>query len=142
MQNNIGRKNNMNEYTGIGNLTKDPTITESNEATYCNFTIAINNRNGYTAFVNVAAYNKQALACAEYLQKGSQVCVKGTPDATAWTDKDGNARASLKIKAREVEFLSKIKGKDKNMSNIDKAMQNSPGNSPSTSANSQSQPQR
>lgn len=132
----------MNEYTGIGNLTKDPTLTENYEATYCNFTIAINNRNGDTAFVNVAAYNKQAIACAEYLQKGSQVCVKGTPDATAWTDKDGNVRASLKIKAREVEFLSKIKGKDKDMSNIDRAMRNSPANSPSTNATSHTQPQR
>ena len=43
----------MNQYTGIGNLTKDPTFTVGNDNKYCNFTVAVNNRNDDSTFIEV-----------------------------------------------------------------------------------------
>ena len=132
----------MNEYTGIGNLTKDPVFGDNGTTQYCNFTIAINNRNNEPSYLNIVAFGKQAQACNDYLQKGSQIYVKGTPDVDAWIDKNGEARASLKIKAREVEFLNRTKEKNKEISNIDKATQNASVNHPPLPQNKHSQPTR
>ncbi|MEX1377693.1 MAG: single-stranded DNA-binding protein [Eubacteriales bacterium] len=132
----------MNDYTVIGNLTKEPTFNENGDTKFCNFTIAVNNRGSDPSYVNVVAYNNQAQACMDYLKKGSQVCVKGTPEADAWIGKDGEAHASLKVKSKEVEFLSRTKEKNKEMSNIDKAMQNTHQNSPANSANNHNQQAR
>lgn len=133
------RKIKMLETTGIGNLTKDPVMGKSGDIQYCNFTIAINNRSNEPSYVNVVAFNKQAQACGDYLQKGSQVMVKGIPDVDPWIDKEGNARANLKIKAKEVEFLSRTKEKGKEMSNIDRAMQKQGTSSSQSRSNNHNQ---
>ena len=132
----------MNDYTVIGNLTKEPTFNENGDTQFCNFTIAINTRGSDPSYVNVVAYNNQAQACMDYLKKGSQVCVKGTPEADAWIGKDGEAHANLKVKAKEVEFLARTKEKNKEMSNIDKAMQNTQLNSPANNTNNRNQQAR
>ncbi len=59
----------MKDYLEIGNLTKDPTMTENGDTKFCNFSIAVNERNGDTSYINVVAYNKQAQACMDYLKK-------------------------------------------------------------------------
>lgn len=101
----------MNQYLGIGNLTREPQLTTKDETTYCNFTIAVNNRHDDTSFVDVVAYNKQAEACEKHLQKGSLVCIRGLAIPRAYLDRDGNPRAVLKVKIREIEFLAKTKPK-------------------------------
>ena len=102
----------MNQYLGIGILTKDPVFTERTENTYCNFTVAVNNRNDDTTFVEVVSYGKQAIACNNHLIKGSQVCFKGIPLVRAFLDGEGNPRANLKVRAREIDFISKLKPRD------------------------------
>ncbi len=99
----------MNQYLGIGNLTREPQLTISEDTTYCNFTIAVNNRNDDTSFVDVVAYNKQAEACEKHLMKGSKVCIRGIAEPRAYMDKEGNPRAVLKVKIREIDFLAKTK---------------------------------
>jgi single-strand DNA-binding protein len=99
----------MNQYLAIGNLTKKPELVKHENTTFCNFSIAVNNRDDVTSFVDVTTYGKQAFACEKYLQKGSQVCVKGIPSVRAWVDKDGQAHAVLRVKIREIDFLSFIK---------------------------------
>jgi single-strand DNA-binding protein len=39
---------------------------------------------------------------AEYLKKGQQVIVKGTPEARAWVDKDGVAKSNLEVKVDDL----------------------------------------
>lgn len=99
----------MNQYLAIGNLTKNPELVKHESTTYCNFSIAVNNRDDTTTFVDVTSYGKQALACEKYLLKGSQVCVKGIPSVHAWINKDGQAQATLRVKIREIDFLSHTK---------------------------------
>jgi len=102
----------MNQYLGIGNLTKDPLLTEREENTYCNFTVAVNNRNDDTTFVEVVSYGKQAVACNNRLIKGSQVCFKGIPLVRAYIDNEGKPRANLKVRAKEIDFISRLKPRD------------------------------
>ena len=102
----------MNQYLAIGNLTKDPEYIETDNQTYCNFMIAVNNRNDDTTFVEVVSYGKQAIACNNHLIKGSQVCVRGLPLIRPYLDKDSNPRANLKVRAREIDFISKLKPRD------------------------------
>ena len=39
---------------------------------------------------------------AEFLKKGQQVIVRGTPEARAWTDKDGVAKSNLEVKVEDL----------------------------------------
>jgi single-strand DNA-binding protein len=59
-----------------------------------------------TVWFRVSVWGKPAEACAQYLAKGRQAMVVGEiEEARVFTDRDGNARASLEVKAREVKFL-------------------------------------
>ena len=102
----------MNQYLAIGNLTSDPDYVVTEHQNYCNFMIAVNNRNEEPTFVEVVTYAKQATACSNHLIKGSLVCVKGLPIVRAYLDKQGNHKARLKVKAREVDFISKLRPKE------------------------------
>lgn len=60
-----------------------------------------------TKWYSVDAWNKLAETCNTYLSKGSLVLVEGDVEASAFADKDtGEPRASLKLHARNVRFLS------------------------------------
>lgn len=102
----------MNQYLAIGNLAKDPEFVKTEDKDYCNFAVVVNNRNDDTTYVEVVSYGKQAIACNNHLIKGSKVCVRGIPLIRAYLDKEGKPRANLKVRAREIDFLSKLKPKD------------------------------
>lgn len=91
-----------------GNLTRDPeTKTTQSGASLCTFTVAASNGKDKTDFVRVTAWNKLGDICRQYLAKGRKVAITGTITASAYTDKNGEARASLEVRADDVEFLSK-----------------------------------
>lgn len=97
----------------IGNLCAKPDLryTPAGKAV-CNFTVAVNKptRPGQeqreAEFFNVSAWEKMGEACAN-LDKGSKVFVSGFVKARAYMTQNGEARASLDVTAREVEFLSR-----------------------------------
>jgi single-strand DNA-binding protein len=100
----------------IGNLGRDPELRETKDGTaVCNFPIAVNEywtdrqtneRKDKTMWYRVSAFGSLAENCAKYLIKGRKVMVVGTVEANAYTSKDGEARASLDLRARSVQFLS------------------------------------
>jgi single-strand DNA-binding protein len=53
----------------------------------------------------VSVWDKQAEVVEKYLKKGRQVMVKGRVEARAFTDRDGNVRASLELTSNTVKFL-------------------------------------
>ena len=95
----------------IGNLTANPIYGEKDDLKYCNFTIAINDPfdKDKTEYVRVSTYDNKAIACRDYLKKGSQISVEGTVRASGYIDKTGKPRASLNINADEVQFLNRTK---------------------------------
>lgn len=103
----------LNKVILIGNLTKDPELSEtSSGVAFCKFSIAVNrpfaNADGdrETDFFNITTWRGQAEICAKYLAKGKKVCVIGSIQNRSYEDKDGNKRTATDIIASEIEFLS------------------------------------
>ena len=103
----------MNKITLIGNLTRDPELSQlpSGESV-CKFAIAVNrnftNANGEreTDFFNITAWRGLGENCAKYLAKGRKVCVVGSVQIRNYEDKDGNRRTAVDVVAEDIEFLS------------------------------------
>jgi single-strand DNA-binding protein len=105
----------------IGNLGNDPELryTASN-VPVASFSLAVNRswtgqdgeRKDKVTWFRVSTWNKQAETVNEYLRKGSKVMVIGeVEEARVFTDRDGNPRGSLEVKAQNVRFMdSKSEG--------------------------------
>ena len=102
----------MNKVILIGNLTRDPEVTESaSGVSICRFAIAVSrdyatNGNRETDYFNITTFNKTAENCGKYLKKGNKVAVYGAIQNSSYEDKDGIKRTSTSIVANEVEFLT------------------------------------
>ena len=104
------------QLTLIGHLGADPVMRYTpSGVSVTTFRLAVNrywtNSDGQsqerTTWFNVTAWNRLAETTNQYLNKGQQVCVVGeVEDARPWTDREGNLRASIEVRAREVKFLS------------------------------------
>lgn len=103
------------QLTVIGRLGKDPELRYTPNGTpVCSFSVATdrvwNNDQGVrqeeTTWHNVTVWRKQAEHCAQYLSKGSLVLITGNVKARGYTNRDGQAGASLDVTAEQVKFLS------------------------------------
>ena len=60
-----------------------------------------------TVWFSISAWRRLAETCDQYLTKGQCVLVVGEmEEPSTWTDREGNTRASLEVRARNVEFLT------------------------------------
>ena len=103
----------MNKVCLIGNLTRDPEVSETGSGlTLCRFSIAVNRNYSssdgerQTDFFNITVWRALAENCGKYLKKGSKVAVVGSLQNRSYEDKDGIKRNVTDIVANEVEFLS------------------------------------
>ena len=103
----------MNKVILIGNLTRDPELTETpNGTSVCRFSIAVqrdyagNDGNRETDFFNITVWNRRAENCGKYLKKGNKVAIVGSIQTRSYEDKDGIKRNVTDIVANEVEFLT------------------------------------
>ena len=103
----------MNKVILIGNLTKDPEITTTNNGvSVCRYTIAVTRRYANaegerdTDFINIVAWRALAENCHKFLKKGSKVAVVGNLQNRSYDAQDGSKRYVTEIIAEEVEFLS------------------------------------
>ena len=103
----------MNKVFLIGNLTRDPELTEtpSGVAT-CRFSIAVNrnytSQDGerQTDFFNCTAWRGQAETIARYTKKGNKVAVTGSIQLRNYEDNQGVKRTAVDIIVQDVEFLT------------------------------------
>lgn len=94
------------QITIAGNLGRDPELKYIGDGkAVCDFSVAVAGWQDSTTWFKVTAWGKLAEVCNEYLHKGKQVLVVGEVKASAYLGKDGEAKASLEITAREVKFL-------------------------------------
>jgi single-strand DNA-binding protein len=103
----------MNKVILIGNLTRDPELSEtSSGVSICRFAIAVNR--GYAAqdgerktdFFNVTAWRGLGENVAKYAKKGNKVCVVGSVEIRNYEDSTGAKRTAVDVVAQDVEFLS------------------------------------
>lgn len=103
----------MNKIFLIGNLTRDPELTEtSSGVSICRFAIAVNrNYSGAdgerkTDFFNVTAWRGLGETVARYAKKGNKVAVSGSLEIRNYEDSQGNKRTGVDVIAQDVEFLT------------------------------------
>lgn len=103
----------MNKVYLIGNLTKDPELTQTNSGiSVCRFTLAISRRfqnsegERETDFLNIVVWRGQADNCHKFLKKGSKCAVCGSIQSRSYDAQDGTKRYVTEIVADEVEFIS------------------------------------
>lgn len=110
----------MNKVFLIGNLTKDPELSETNSGVaFCRFTIAVNrpyqeDGNRVADYFNIISWRGQAESCSKYLAKGRKVAIVGALQNRTYEDKDGNKRTVTEVVANEVEFLSATNSSSEN----------------------------
>ena len=94
----------------IGNLTGDAELKEIDNWKVINFSVAHNEKHGQkekVTYIRCAWWfskDKRA-AVVDFLKKGTQVFVEGTPDATAYTNQAGNSVASLELNIARLQLL-------------------------------------
>ena len=103
----------MNKVILIGNLTRDPELSETSSGiAVCRFSIAVSrdyttsDGNRETDFFNITVWRGRAENCGKYLKKGNKVAVVGTLQNRSYEDKDGIKRNVTDIVASDVEFLT------------------------------------
>ena len=110
----------MNNVILIGRLIKDVELryTQSSNATYARFTIAVDRgmskekkqeaeANGQQTadFINIVVWGKQAENCQRYLQKGRNVAIQGRLQSGSYTAQDGTKRYTTEVWAERVQFI-------------------------------------
>ncbi len=104
----------LNKILLIGNLGSDPEMRYiPSGSAVSNFSLAVNRRyttsageqREETEWFRIAAWGQLAETANQYLQKGSKVYVEGRVASRAYTDKDGQARASIEVTAERIQFL-------------------------------------
>ncbi len=103
----------MNKVILVGNLTRDPELSETpSGVAVCRFAIAVSrdyansDGNRETDFFNITVWRGRAEVCGKYLKKGSKVAIVGSLQTRSYEDKDGIKRNVTDVIANEVEFLS------------------------------------
>ena len=110
----------MNNVILIGRLIKDVELryTQSSNATYARFTIAVDRQmskdkkqeaeaNGQQTadFINIVVWGKQAENCQRYLQKGRNVAIQGRLQSGSYTAQDGTRKFVTEVWAERVQFI-------------------------------------
>lgn len=107
------QEENMNKVILIGNLTRDPELTQTaGGVSVCRFTVAVQrnykNEDGEREadFFNVTAWRGLADSVARFTKKGNKVAVSGSIQMRNYEDNQGVKRMAVDILASEVDFLT------------------------------------
>lgn len=110
----------MNRIHLIGNLTRDPELSETPAGVaVCKFSIAVSrtyaDQNGekQTDFFNCTAWRGQAENIAKYCAKGNKIAVVGSMQSRAYEDRQGVKKTAWEVQISEIEFLSPHEAQEK-----------------------------
>ena len=109
----------MLEISGIGRLTKNIELITKNTGKgatpFCKLSLAFDNgKDNAATFVDFDCWGEKAKNHAKYLEKGSQVYVKGAMVPNNY-EKDGMKVYSNNFIAKDVEYLSSRKSAEKGL---------------------------
>ena len=97
----------------VGNVGRDAELKYTPQGVaVCDFSVAVNkvtgkgeNRKEKTTWFKVTVWRERAETASQYIKKGMKIMVIGEVDARAYTDKNGQAVASLDLTANDFKFL-------------------------------------
>ena len=96
----------------IGRLTRKPNLQFSPTGVpICNFSVAVNKKvkgdsSDSVTYFDVIAFKNKAEMCAEHLDTGKLVFVKGDPQIRKWEDRDGKKHNKFEIILQRIQFLA------------------------------------
>lgn len=106
----------LNKVVLLGNITRDPELKRTpNGVAIARLRLAVNEnvrdrQTGQTkevaCYVDVTVWERQAEACGQFLQKGSQIIVDGKLVYEEWKTPGGESRSRLSVRADRVQFLN------------------------------------
>ncbi len=111
----------MNKAILVGRLGGDPDIRHSADGTpVANFSLATNksyrdqqgNKQEQTEWHRIAAFNKQAAFCRDYLSKGRLCLIEGEIRTRKWKDREGSDRYTTEIIAYRLQPLDSRTGSE------------------------------
>ena len=115
----------MNNFKGIGNLTRDPEARytknkNGEDMAIVRFTLAVGipKKKDDTSFLSCVAFGKTGEVIEKYTRKGSKVAVDGYIQTGSY-EKDGVKHYTTDIIVEEVEFLSKAEQKQEQKPDAD-----------------------
>ncbi len=108
----------------VGNLGKDCIVKEVNGKNVINFSVAHTekfkdaqgNPKERTTWVE-CAYWTDRTAVAQYLKRGKMIYAEGSPEADAYTNKDNQAAATLRMRVQNLQLLGGGDGPQTNGNN-------------------------
>ena len=100
------------QVTILGNTGRDVELRYTPQGTaVANFSVASNTvrntpqgQKKKTDWYNITAWGKQAETLAKYLQKGSQILVRGKLDLSAWETQSGEPRVNADVTLQDFDF--------------------------------------
>ena len=114
-------ENKMNSVQLSGRLTRNlelRTLNNNNKTAVVNFILAVDKemsrekkveviaQGKQTAdFIPIVVFGKSAENCTNYLEKGSQVIIKGKITTGSYTDQSGETKYTMQVTADRVEFV-------------------------------------
>jgi single-strand DNA-binding protein len=104
-----------NKITIVGHLGRDPEVRYLPDGTaVCSFSVATSEKSkrggeshDVTTWFKVNVWGKQGEACNQYLAKGALAYIEGKLSQEEYTDKEGNKRTTLAVRANDVQFLDR-----------------------------------
>lgn len=100
------------QVTILGNTGRDVELRYNQQGVaIANFSVASNTvrktaegKKKKTDWYNVSAFGRQAETLAKYLQKGSQILVRGKLNLSAWQTHEGEPRVNADVLLQDFEF--------------------------------------
>jgi single-strand DNA-binding protein len=109
-----------NQVTLMGNITRDPQLKQlPSQSVVVEFGLACNRKfktadgeeREETAFIDCAAFGKQAEVIHQYCQKGKPLFVQGRLKYDTWEDKNsGGKRSKLSVVVEQFQFVGSRDG--------------------------------
>lgn len=102
----------LNHITLMGRLTRPPELRQTTSGVpVASFSLACDRDykdkatgERATDFIDCVAWRGTAEFASKYLDKGRLVAVSGRLETQDWTDKEGNKRRSIKVRAENIYF--------------------------------------
>ena len=99
----------LNHVALLGRLAQDPVLRQTpNGIAVANFDLAVNaptNRENVPPdYIPIVCWRETAEFVSKYLKKGRQIVVEGKISTSKYTDKDGNNRKRIDVRASRIYF--------------------------------------
>lgn len=100
----------MNKVVLLGRLTKEPDVRQTQVVTIARYTLAVTRRGKKQEgqqeadFISCVAFGKEGEFAANYLHKGTKICVSGRIQTGSYTRQDGTKAYTTDVVIEEQEF--------------------------------------